>query len=67
MTLTYLDAIGEDNKCVQFSFHTDFLDVLRKPEKVIAYVEKKFPNYVYGDMTLKRNKCKEIRVGNFRL
>lgn len=64
MTLVYLDALGEDNKCVQFSFYADFLDVLRKPEKIVRAVEKKFPNYAFGETTLVRNKCKEIKVGH---
>ena len=63
MPLIYLDALGHDNKPVQFSFRADQLDLLFKAEKIIKAFDKRYGSeYIAGETTYAKSKVKEIKA-----
>lgn len=62
MTLAYIDASDKDEILYQFSFRAEWLDILRKHDKIKQAFEKKFKDYSFIEMTLDKNKkTKEIK------
>ena len=64
--LVYLDAQDEKNlelKNFQFVFHADWLDLLRKSDKIKTAFQRKFPDCTLSEFTLDKNKkVREIKV-----